>query len=652
MAVDVAEVKRQSVQVLRDASQGDSLAVVEWSRAYHLPRWGTRRREKELRVWLRNEYFWLAQSAFAGMVNKWASAPWEIKGPKRGPNVASRFQGIFRQSSFGQGWTRMMKMVGLDYLRQDGGAYIEVIAPGRADKAPTGPVAGLAYLDSLRCFPTGDPEYPVIYYDLHGGRHILHRTRVLHLVDQPDGDEGNPGYGLCALSRGIAILTQQMYMLQYTEGKLDDKPSPGFMVLKGLTDASWQAAVDKYDREQSTDNRPVWGKLIRLLALDPAVDVELNLQTFSQAPESWSYKEYMELHVNAFALALGTDVQELWQLTGGNIGSGQQSQVLHQKSRGNTFGTFLTECERVFNDVLPESCEFQWKQRDAAEDQEQAQSANTWSIAVAANVNAGLLTADEGRQVLANKVEAIQDAVTDADGELVRLPDADPKDPEQAVDDTGPAPDVTPQEQQTADSQKDFADTRASFISSFTDLVTSGLSGDTNRRRAGIVLRAQLNRLGRQAYADGLKAGGIEDALDAEDQAAVAAWLVEQSGYVTTFLNSLYKSGLSAAQVEQRAEMWANKSLESAYNLGLASADKNGLYEWRLGKTEEHCATCAALNGQAHRLKKYVRRGLMPKSSKLACKGFLCDCSLVRVTGRAHGRWPVAIKEHVHALSD
>ncbi|MGA0506735.1 hypothetical protein ACO2WS_26100, partial [Escherichia coli] len=67
-----------------------------------------------------------------------------------------------RQADFGRGWGSLISKVLLDYLRQDGGGFIEVIAPGNPLKAPTAPATGLAYLDSLRCLPTGDPEYPVV----------------------------------------------------------------------------------------------------------------------------------------------------------------------------------------------------------------------------------------------------------------------------------------------------------------------------------------------------------------------------------------------------------------------------------------------------------------------------------------------------------
>ena len=648
-AYEATQSQRQTVQALPDAKRGEGDGSYVWispGRAMLLSPFGSRQRQRELLAYYHYPYNWMGQGAIAGQAKKVGATKWKLNGKNR----VSYFQDVLRGADFGRGWNIFCEKAYIDYARYDHGAWVEVIGPGNPLRPLIGPATGLALLDPLSVYPTGDPRYPAIYYDRDGGRHLMPAGRVFQLVDAPETGDRNPGYGMCALSRAITIVSQQINMNRYVDANLDELPPPGMVVASNIQKDIRDKQFEMYEQEQARDKAPAWGKTVWFYSINPEHPAKLEIVTFSKAPENWNYKDYTHLHVNGWALALGVDVQELWQLSGGNIGSAGQSEVLHAKSQQKSFGAFLTRLERLLNDILPPSLEFQFDVKDPQAEKANADVASAWAGFTAAV--ASTLSTDERRRLLAATVEPYRDVVTDEHGEVVTLTDADPKDPEQTVDDAGPAPETVPQEQQTADSQKGFADTRASFISAFTDLVKSSVGGDTNRRRAGIVLRAQLNRLGRQAYADGLKAGGIEDALDAEDQAAVAAWLVEQSGYVTTFLNSLYKSGLSAAQVEQRAEMWANKSLESAYNLGLASADRNGLYEWRIGKAEKHCATCLPLNGQAHRLKEYVRRDLMPKSSKLACKGFLCDCSLVRVTGRAHGRWPVAIKEHVHALSD
>ena len=442
---DIAIQERQSVQFLPDAKKGSGLTeLVPYVtvRSEILPIWGTRERERWLRLYYRHPHNWLGQSAFGGLIKKVKSTPWEIKGARR----VKYFQEVLQQADFGRGWGSLLSKVVLDFLRQDGGGYIEVIAPGKPDREPVGPITGLAPLDSLRCLPTGDPEFPVIYYNRKGQLHLLHRSRVIQLVDLPDSDEERPGYGLCALSRAITIVTQQIAMNRYVSQKLDDRPKPGFVLAQNISRAKVDEAFQRQQEAMQRDSLPPEGNTVWLFGVDPANPIKLDSFTFASAPEGWSAKEYNELHVNAMAAALGVDVQEIWQLTGGNLGSGQQSQILHLKSQGKTYGDLLTTLERAINKTLPETLDFAFKHHDPQESQLSAATAQTWA-GVTTSVG-GILSDDEKRRLLANKVEAIQDVITDENGEIVRLDDVDVDEEQETAPDIGNP--VDPAQQQTA----------------------------------------------------------------------------------------------------------------------------------------------------------------------------------------------------------
>lgn len=186
---------------------------------------------------------------------------------------------------------------------------------------------------------------------------------------------------------------------------------------------------------------------------------------------------------------------------------------------------------------------------------------------------------------------------------------------------------------------KSYEDTRTEFISNLVDLIRGGLNEDVSRRRFGTVMRAQLRRLGQMAYQDGLQSGGVNDPLDEDDLFKVQSWMLGQSEYVSQFANEVFKQGLSEAEIESRAVVWANKALEPIYQEGLLTADKNGMYQWKLGATEQHCKDCERLNGQVHRLKQWYSKGWTPKSDRLECNGFNCDCSFERTKDPARGRF-------------
>jgi hypothetical protein len=120
----------------------------------------------------------------------------------------------------------------------------------------------------------------------------------------------------------------------------------------------------------------------------------------------------------------------------------------------------------------------------------------------------------------------------------------------------------------------------------------------------------------------------------------IARLISEQSAYVTAFSQKLFKDGGTVNDFASKAEQWWNKSVYPAYLEGLKSGDRNGMFVWSLGRTEKHCKDCKRLDGQIHRIKDYLARGLFPKSNDLACGGYKCDCSLSKARAqKARGRF-------------
>ncbi len=186
--------------------------------------------------------------------------------------------------------------------------------------------------------------------------------------------------------------------------------------------------------------------------------------------------------------------------------------------------------------------------------------------------------------------------------------------------------------------------TRLDFEVELEDLLKAARMEQMDRRRFGTVLRALLRKYGTLAYRDGLIDGGLEDGeLDEDDQATLTIALAEQSQYVTGFSEVLFKGdGISDALAEGKPALWFNKAIMPLYQAGRLSADKNGLYEFLLGNTEEHCDTCLRLAGQRHRLKDWAKRKLIPPGDEehFECGGWKCDCKLQRLDkGRPKGSW-------------
>lgn len=193
------------------------------------------------------------------------------------------------------------------------------------------------------------------------------------------------------------------------------------------------------------------------------------------------------------------------------------------------------------------------------------------------------------------------------------------------------------------DTTRDYAATRDDFETQMLDLIIKGYDDELTRSRFVGALHRLIERLGKQAYLDGLTDGGIVDPeLDDEDTVAIATLTKEHKGYATAFGAAFWKETYSQAQLVQRPLMWANGTLAAFYYEGLGSANKNVLLEWRRGPTSDGCETCRRLEGQKHRAKQWIKSGYLPKSlghKALSCGGWQCLCELVPTRGRAYGNF-------------
>lgn len=639
-----------------------------------LPPYGSRERERVLRELYRADEMALVRGAFSGLAKSIASLGWEITGDddtedplfqdmaasqgwrlKRSTGV-EYYQEVFRRANFGAGWGTLMTQMFTDFLRYDAGGYVEVIAPGNPLDRPIGPVTGLAHLDPLRCVPTGDPRYPAVYYSRLGGLHVLHRARVIRMVDMEDGDELAPGYGDSALSRAVSIALRQVYEVRYINTRLDDKPPPGFTTVAGMVKADWEKLQRQYEAQRMTDGGTTHGQHQFYFSSDLDKTPQVETHYFQSSPEKFDWAKYINVDVDLLALVIGVDRQELMQLSGGNIGSAQQSEILDQKGSGKTLGYFLQETERKFNDILPDGFSFGFKPRDNQEATEEAKKAQIWT-AVAKDAP---LSDDEKRTLLANQVGAIQDAIasTPRANDVTNQPlvaddataGADPVAP--VTDPAVPsAPETSAADLASAspvksiDAQKDYGTTEIQFVNELARIIASAATPNPyirlDRRGFGVAVRSLLKQYGTQAYRDGLASGGVTvDILDPEDSAEVSRVFVEQAGYINGLTDAVYTDKmLTPTNAISRAQMWG-KSLQEFLNAGLMSADRNGMYRWDMNPLiEDHCVDCPRMDKQVHRLKTFTSRQIYPRSSKLACWGAYCGCTLTRTNEKARGRF-------------
>jgi hypothetical protein len=157
-----------------------------------------------------------------------------------------------------------------------------------------------------------------------------------------------------------------------------------------------------------------------------------------------------------------------------------------------------------------------------------------------------------------------------------------------------------------------------------------------------------VNRQFRQAWNQGAAECNIgPDELSPDEIAALQERIIEETQFISAFLEAIEAqskaNGGLLAPLFARAELWIsrwNEVFELAKSM--ACADQKG--RWLLGPTEKHCPSCAGFNGRVYRFSVWHRNGALPKSSRLECRGFRCQCQIIETDGPiTRGRFPARL---------
>lgn len=616
--------------------------------------------------------------AVAGLTKEATATPWELKGKRR----VNFFQDILLDSEYGAGWESMLQKLLWDFLNSDDGAYLQIIGRGDASKPlPRELVTGISVLSSAYCWPTGNPEFPIWYQDaLTSEMHKLHWSRVVRFVDQPFSDPLLRGRGVCALSRAFAYVQQNITQNIYIGESMDKNPPPGLLIWKkGAKEAAVRSMWAAYNAARSQGaGGGVFGPWAEYINQADDVEVALEILKFSTAPEGFDPQKFEQMQATGIARALGIDPQDVLPVQGGSFGTNTQARVLDKKGSGKMLAHIYKMLERALNiRVLPDPVKFTFKSRDTEQSQADANIANAHLSAAASLAALPGVPEDAALRYIAATVPAMADILLDENGELrfaydddvdagaTPVVEASPADGEQMAGDAddqvdGDAPIMDGNAKALFEAQrKNFEDVAGDFRNRFAPVVFEINDGGIDAsRRADSIVRSILRNEGMKAMLQGMKDGGVDvKNLAGDDLKEYTKWWGETSRYITNLVSRLFGYGegrieRSEAAVRQTIDLWAGKSLRDAYTRGLMRADADGMYRWKLGRTEKHCADCKRLDGQVHRLSTYAKAGAVPGSSKLACWGGNCDCRLEKTTGKERGTIVLSGKRewlgHIH----
>lgn len=373
---------RRSVQDFPKAVDGLLPGAWTWniaSSADQITPWGrgVGIRDRQLRDFWPTEPYLAGAMANVAMRNSVFN--WEIKGPAR---VAQAVTDILTSAIAGDtfGWVAWMQKFSQDLYGQDNGAFIELIRDEGVDassrfRGPLAPVLGIANLDSNQCTRTGDPGTPVIYTDRNGGRHKLQWYQVVSFADYPSAIERMNGVGYCSVTRVLRMAQIARSISIYTDEKISGRQYKQIHFVSGVNRMEIQDEL-KRGQEEANNSGMIRFLLPAIVAgLDPERPVSTASIDLASLPDGFNLDEQMKWYISNLALGFGVDYQEFAPLPGGNIGSSQQSMILHRKGSGKGPAVLMRTLAEGFRNygVLPRGCEMRFNDKDEQEEIEREQ---------------------------------------------------------------------------------------------------------------------------------------------------------------------------------------------------------------------------------------------------------------------------------------
>lgn len=662
------DVMRASVQERSEAGPEAQSYVVplllQWGLPDEdLPPWWTPQRDRELRKYWKREG--LLASTIYNMQAILSTVGWTVEGED---TLVKRARQPLDDADFGAGLKTTIKKLAEDWFTQDNGMFLEIIGPGDPSGPLLEPPTGIAHLDAGRCWRSDDPEFPVWYLNEKTFKwHKLHWTRVAFSAANPSAQEEARGIGYCAVSRVAAFARIMRDTVRYKQEKIGGRQTRALIAASGIPKDAIEAAMK--EAANAADN----AGLVKFSAIpiiaSPSAGKELNLQLLELAGvlDGFDWEDELTMYMYILALSFGMDARELWPATSSGA-TKADAEVQHRKAMRKGMGDFLGTLAHIFNQrVLPEGVTFEFKPKDAEEDQQQATLEKTRVDTVTLLIDKGVVTKRGAMTYLVNAGVLPAEYLTNE--EL-----ADLKEPEPVVtpappsgtlpsmqdeldeQERGGSPPVVGDDEQKSlwrkllqavgiIKKKNIVSFRIRIQALFREYYRGTIE---SRFNFVDLMYSAITKGYREAWLEGAKESGIRslDELTPEEQMTLQGLINTDFSYVlgvAEYIETRPHEDESAeiSNLYDRAELWVNRyNAIKAQAQTMSAADKK--YRWVYGDTE-HCATCNALSGRVYRGSVWAVN-VLPQSRRLDCGGWRCQCRLEETTDRVTpGRFPKSL---------
>lgn len=361
-----------------------------------LPPYGTKAADVILSESVMIEDMW--SSAVSTAISKQTALGFEIEDTTESKRRIKQAQELML--GFDGNYTTGLGKLLRDYLTTDNGGFVEVV---RSSGAAGSKVIGLMHLDSLRCYRTGDPKFPVVYVDLKGYHHVMRAEDVLMFADTPSARTQHFGMGHSAARRAFNTVLKLTAIETFVREKVSGARNLAIHIVNGISSDQLNQALTSGAAMQDQKGFVVYrgSTIIPMIRSETPSIATIPL---AEIPDGFDADTERKDAYLRYANALGIFVGEIQPLSGQGLGTGTQTVVLDEAAEGRGLAAFRKQFAlAITHDVMPEAVTFYFAASDQKDKRERAQTMSAWVGALKPLIEAQVISPVQGLNVLVDE---------------------------------------------------------------------------------------------------------------------------------------------------------------------------------------------------------------------------------------------------------
>ncbi len=253
--------------------------------------------------------------------------------------------------SYASGLQRGMQ----DYLLTDMGMVVE---KARQSSARGSRISGLFHLDALRCYPTGDPNKPIVYWSYYGGYHLLDAEDVIRITDMPSPRVELRGYGFCSASRAWATILKLAAVEVYFREKITGTRNLAIHIVNGVSDKQMRDALNSSEEMRNERGFVLYKGSTIIPMTEMAATPTVVTIPLAEVPDGFNVTEERTDAYRRYAHSIGMNVEEFVPAAAG-LNTGLSTQIRDEGIAGQGMAAFDKNWELALtHTALPGSTTF------------------------------------------------------------------------------------------------------------------------------------------------------------------------------------------------------------------------------------------------------------------------------------------------------